>query len=103
MAGTYSKTSKTKSASVDTLKTKFTDADEREWASAVKTVPRQAVDEVPDGWYTTSELCQLFKVSASTAYRMLCSLSAAGKVEMRKFRIASMQHTYTTPHFKLKK
>lgn len=59
-------------------------------------------DAVPPGWFTTKQLAAKLGKTRPTLARQMVEAVAAGKCEVRNFRINVGRFCRSTPHYRLK-
>ena len=91
----------TKAPDATALKSDISPAELARWCDCAAESRRQ-LDIVPKGWYTTVQLTAMFKLGMTQTHRLIADMSAAGKLEMRTFRIMCGTKPYPAPHYKLK-
>jgi hypothetical protein len=60
------------------------------------------VDTVPDGWMTTEQWAAAWGLSRPHAGSLLKQGTAAGTVELRRFRIETGSKVYPVPHYRVR-
>lgn len=70
------------------------------WADALGAAP--STDAVPAGWMTTNQIAVEINLSREQASRKIRERVAAGKCEVRSFRITTGGVTRPVPHYRLK-
>jgi response regulator of citrate/malate metabolism len=59
------------------------------------------LDEVPEGFYTTTEWEKTFNLSNSQTRKYLTKAVNAGKMEMRRFHVQRPDRSYPVPHYRV--
>lgn len=72
-----------------------------EWANAIKEALSKKIDNIPNGWKTSSDLQKLWKCSETQCRMKLKHLKDAGMIESKKFTIKTPQRIYPVIHHKL--
>jgi hypothetical protein len=74
------------------------DPDLARWCAVLATT--QAPDVVPPGWFTTKQLADKLNRTRPTMARLLADAVAAGRCEVRKFRVSVGSFSRATPHYR---
>jgi hypothetical protein len=74
------------------------DADLAKWCAALASPAVQ--DVVPPGWFTTKQLADKLNKTRPTTARLLADAVAAGRCEVRKFRVSVGSFSRATPHYR---
>ncbi len=72
--------------------------EEAAWAAALRAPA--VTDVVPPGWFTTKTLADKLNKTRPTMARLLADAVAAGRCEVRKFRVSVGSFSRATPHYR---
>lgn len=75
------------------------DPDLARWCAAL--VPNE-VDEIPEGWFSASDLADRLKKSRDTISGQISTAVREGRAEVKKFRVMTGRGAYPVPHYRLK-
>jgi hypothetical protein len=76
------------------------DPDLAQWCAAL--AAPAVTDVIPPGWFTTKQLSDKLGRTRPTMLRLLADAVAAGRCEVRRFRITTGAVTRPVPHYKPK-
>jgi hypothetical protein len=74
------------------------DPDLAAWCAALASPA--VTDVVPPGWFTTKALADKLNKTRPTMARLLADAVAAGRCEVRKFRVSVGSFSRATPHYR---
>jgi hypothetical protein len=74
------------------------DPDLAQWCAAL--AAPAVTDVVPPGWFTTKQLADKLNRTRPTMARLLADAVAAGRCEVRKFRVSVGSFSRATPHYR---
>jgi hypothetical protein len=77
-----------------------TDASLAAWCAALAE-PSVAVEQVPPGWFTVTQLCEETGRANATISKRMTDMVRQGKAEMRRFRVMTGRGVYPVPHYTL--
>lgn len=71
------------------------------WSAALEELPKP-VDTVPEGWLTAFEISRQTTTTLTTLRRSLKELVAAGRCEVKKFRVLHEKNVRPLSHYRLR-
>ena len=74
-----------------------------EWMELLDSTMTTKPDVVPDGFYTSGQLCEMLGKSQAQTFKRIRFLMDEGRIERKKFRINCQKYIRCVGHYRIKK